>query len=100
MMVADDDDASLNNGTPNDVAICNGFDLVSLPSASSPFCGDSSRPGTCRVDFDGDGTFTIFDLLVLRKWMQLGDPRADVNKDGHIDLFDHLETVEQGMRCQ
>ena len=99
VLIADDDDASLNNGTPNDAAICAGFALIGLPTTPYSPCNDSARPGRCPVDFDGDGVFTIFDMMVLEQWAQKGNPRADVNGDGRIDLFDRLAALELGARC-
>lgn len=98
VLVADDDDASLNNGTPNDDAICAGFDLIGYPLTPYGPCADSAG-GRCPVDFDGDGLFTAFDLMILEEWAKAGDPRADINQDGHIDLFDRHEAVQIGMGC-
>lgn len=100
LLVADDDDASLNNGTPHETEICDSFDVVSLPSSTSPHCDDSVRSDRCRVDFDRDGIFTAFDFILLETWAQRGDLRADVNGDRQIDLFDRLEVIELGMRCR
>jgi len=99
VLVADDDDGALNNGTPNDDAICAGFALINYPIAPYGPCGSAASGGHCLADFDGDGAFTAFDLAILEDWAQEGNPRADVNQDGRIDLFDRLATIEIVMAC-
>lgn len=42
---------------------------------------------------------TVSDLMILREWSEKNDGRADINRDGRVDLFDHLEAIELGMRC-
>ncbi|UYV11795.1 MAG: hypothetical protein NCW75_10855 [Phycisphaera sp.] len=101
VLVADDDDGALNNGTPNDAVICAAFEFVQLPEFS-PYgpCPDSAGSGRCPMDFDGDGAFTAYDLIVLQAWAERDDDRADINRDGRIDLFDHLKAIEIGMSCE
>lgn len=76
-----------------------GFDLIGYPLTPYAPCDDSAGGGRCPVDSDGDGVFTAFDLMILEEWAQEGDPRADINQDGHIDLFDRHEAVQIGMGC-
>ncbi len=44
----------------------------------------------CTIDFDDDGTLTIFDFLEFQNLFQDRDPRADVDGDGMFTLFDFL----------
>ncbi|MEO1008689.1 MAG: GC-type dockerin domain-anchored protein [Planctomycetota bacterium] len=56
-------------------------------------------PPPCRVDLDGDGRATFFDVLRYMELFELRDPLADVTGDGSIDLFDFvafLDAIEAG----
>ena len=44
----------------------------------------------CRVDLDGDGDLTIFDLLAFQNLFQDADPLADFDGDGEFTIFDFL----------
>lgn len=44
----------------------------------------------CRVDFDGDGRLTVFDLIAFQRAFVDGDLRADFDGDGVLSLFDYL----------
>ena len=61
----------------NQFGIKEGF-RVTLPSLA------------CAIDFDEDGTLTIFDFLAFQNLFDDRDPRADVDGDGQFTLFDFL----------
>ncbi len=66
------------------------------------FSGSSSASGhafgfrlgsmarTCLTDLDGDGSLTIFDVLVFSNLFDLMDPRADFDGDGDFTILDFL----------
>ena len=51
--------------------------------------GGSARP-VCRVDFDRDGTLTLFDFIAYQAAFDAGDLRADFDEDGELSVFDYL----------
>ncbi|MEQ8845480.1 MAG: hypothetical protein RIB58_11560 [Phycisphaerales bacterium] len=99
VLAADDDDGFLNNGTPHFDAICQGFERVMLPTGFTLNCPDSAGVARCRVDFDRDGRFTMYDLVTLKQWLIAGDLRADVNGDGHADRLDFIAAIELSIEC-
>ncbi|MFI4882201.1 MAG: GC-type dockerin domain-anchored protein [Phycisphaerales bacterium JB064] len=46
--------------------------------------------GTCRADFDGDGSLTIFDFLAFQNAFDAGSRCADFDGDGQMTIFDFL----------
>ncbi|MEQ8317867.1 MAG: GC-type dockerin domain-anchored protein [Phycisphaerales bacterium] len=44
----------------------------------------------CEVDFDEDGSLTIFDFLAFQNLFDDRHPRADMDGDGQFTLFDFL----------
>ncbi|GIW74195.1 MAG: hypothetical protein KatS3mg103_0717 [Phycisphaerales bacterium] len=69
---------------PNDSVTEAGVDAVSVT-------GFRCVPtGGCRVDFDGDGSLTLFDFLAFQSAFDAGDARADFDGDGQFTLFDFL----------
>ncbi|MFI4917466.1 MAG: GC-type dockerin domain-anchored protein [Phycisphaerales bacterium JB060] len=46
--------------------------------------------GSCRADFDGDGTLTIFDFLAFQNAFGSGSRCADFDGDGALTIFDFL----------
>ena len=49
-----------------------------------------SLDATCRADFDGDGSLTIFDFLGFQNAFDAGDLSADFDGDGSLTIFDFL----------
>jgi hypothetical protein len=96
VLVADDDDNTLANGTPNDAAICAAFDTWGIvPSGGDPDVCEESAGGEpimvgCLADVDRDGALTLFDFLRFQTLFESGDTRADFNDDGSLDMLDFL----------
>ncbi|NRA58330.1 MAG: hypothetical protein HRU13_09495, partial [Phycisphaerales bacterium] len=61
----------------NPFGVKEGF-VVTLPSPD------------CPMDFDEDGSLTLFDFLAFQNLFDARDPRADVDEDGRFTLFDFL----------
>ncbi|MEQ8317948.1 MAG: GC-type dockerin domain-anchored protein [Phycisphaerales bacterium] len=67
-----------------------------LYAGFSQFASDEHRSwarwtlNPCRVDLDGDGELTIFDLLAFQNLFQDGNPLADFDGDGEFTIFDFL----------
>ncbi len=61
----------------NPFGVKEGF-VVTLPSPN------------CLMDFDVDGSLTLFDFLAFQNLFDARDPRADVDEDGRFTLFDFL----------
>lgn len=99
MLVADDDNNDLSDGTPHDTEICNAFTAYGLPESEEIDCPDGAGKLPCPVDFDEDGVFTVFDMLIFSRWLEEGSERADLNRDGRADLFDHLELLHLAAGC-
>ena len=64
---------------------------VSVPTDST----DTSEPQLVRGDTDGDGSFTLIDLVLFQKWLlcipdaKLANPQAaDLSGDAALDVFD------------
>lgn len=85
VLIADDDDGDLSNGTPNLAAICDAFGNHDIFDEN--YCGESApRP---RVpDWDRSGVVDAFDAIGFLAAIQRGDARADVNGDRVLDVFD------------
>ena len=69
-----------------DISVLNMDELVlhdpvtELPPVTTP----------CRVDFDGDGSLTIFDFLAFFNAFSTGQASADFDGDGALTFFDFL----------
>lgn len=42
------------------------------------------------ADIDGDGTMTVNDAVAFMNLAAAGDPRADLNRDGEINILDYI----------
>jgi hypothetical protein len=76
VLVADDDDGSLGNGTPHLAQICTAFGLHSI---SSGHCADFGGSWSCRADCDaagGVGVLDAHDFLCFQKRFEARDPSA------------------------
>ncbi|MEQ9097296.1 MAG: S8 family serine peptidase [Phycisphaerales bacterium] len=51
---------------------------------------DAVLASSCRADFDGDGSLTLFDFLAFQTSFAAGELRADLDGDGEFTLFDFL----------
>lgn len=93
VLMADDDDNDLSNGTPNRDVICTIFaDRLIVSPIGLGLCGSPLHGGgLCAADVDGSGTLDVFDYLVFLNWLDASDPRADWNGDGRIDGFDLMD---------
>jgi len=91
VLSVDDDNNNLADGTPNYDTICRVFEdrLIFLPP-ELPSCGDSAGSRPCLPDTNFDGILDIFDALTFQEWFVAGDPAADFNGDGGVDLSDFL----------
>ncbi|MFG0285153.1 MAG: hypothetical protein ACF8R7_12085 [Phycisphaerales bacterium JB039] len=101
VLTADDTDNDITNGTPNEMDICAAFAAYGIepdPLTHPDICDERAGTG-CLVDFSGDGYFGIADILLFDQLMQARDERADLNRDGRFDLFDHLVLIDLGTRC-
>lgn len=96
VLTADDDNNTLNDGTPNIDEICAAFEAYGI---TSTFCPDSAG-SRCAVDFDGDGQFGLGDVLMFDEWISEQSLRADLNADGQVDLFDRLALLDLGLACR
>lgn len=47
----------------------------------------------CLSDIDGDGRFTYLDVSRFIEAYTMGDPQADLNRDGTIDRFDLMSFI-------
>lgn len=97
VLIADDDDENLNNGTPHEAEICAAFTARSIsPPPGYSVCGESA-PMACRADCDdstGRGILDVFDYLCFLNRFQQSDPWAcefDVfTGPGVCDVFDYV----------
>ncbi len=91
VLVADDTDGDLSNGTPNEDVICAAFAArgIDLP-ANVGACEESAGGGGCRADLNFDGALDFFDFLKFQDLFGAADPRADFTGDGSLDFFDFL----------
>jgi len=90
VLIADDDDGALNNGTPNDAEICAIFAARGIASGSSP-CGLPFTGGTCAVDLDHSGAVDVYDYLMCMGWLHAGDGLADWDRNGTVTIMDAIE---------
>jgi hypothetical protein len=96
VLVADDDNNTLNDGTPNDEAICAAFaEWGIVPGPGDPDVCEESAGGQpiligCVADLDRDGVLTLFDFVKFQSLFESGDHRADINDDGSLDVLDFL----------
>lgn len=99
VLIVDDDDNTLANGTPHAADICGAFGAYSLPEiAPSPDpCAESV--GQCVADLNADGIFDVLDYQLLLTWMGRGDPRADLDGDRRITQFDVLQLLNDSIHC-
>jgi hypothetical protein len=92
VLIADDDDNQISNGTPNDLEICAAFAGrdINTQFTGTP-CPPPLRGGsTCRADLNYDGKLDIFDFLEFERMFVLGDSFCDFTGDGELDFFDFL----------
>jgi hypothetical protein len=89
VLMADDDDGALNNGTPNSSEICDIFFARGITSGSSP-CGSPLSGGECSVDLDRNGVVDVHDYLVYLAWLHDGDLLADWDYDGVVTILDAI----------
>ena len=93
VLVADDDDGVLFNGTPNAGAICGAFAAHSIyESGETGACSESSGM-RCYADFDASGTLDVHDLLMFQNSFANGSLVADCDVDGLLSCFDFLCVV-------
>jgi hypothetical protein len=99
VLVADDDNNNLSDGTPHDAEICAAFTAYGLPAGEEIDCPEASSGERCRVDFDRDGAFSVHDVMMFNELFAEGSSLVDLNGDGRIDLFDHLELTRMALMC-
>src|SRR5690606_8897222 len=92
VLIADDDDGILSNGTPNEEVICAAFASRNIfLTGNYGVCNESAGGGSgCRADLNADGVLDIFDFLAFENMFGLGDMFCDFNGDGELDFFDFL----------
>lgn len=96
VLVADDDNNTLADGTPNAEAICLAFAAWGIvPGPGDPTVCEERAGGEpimigCLADLDRDGALTLFDFMLFNDLFFAGDRRADLNKDGILDVHDFL----------
>lgn len=98
VLIADDDNNDLSDGTPNSDVICAAFAKYFLPENEMDPDPCAERVH-CAADLTADGVFDMFDILLLQRWIDLEDPRADLNGDGAIDHFDMLHLLNLSLSC-
>src|SRR5690606_13463919 len=93
VLIADDDDGILSNGTPNEDVICAAFASRNIfLTGNYGVCNESAGiSGGCRADLNGDGVLDIFDFLEFQKLFAAGDLFCDFTGDRELDFFDFLE---------
>lgn len=89
VLIADDDDSALNNGTPNSDVICAIFADRLITAGGSP-CGSPLHGGSCSVDTDDNGALDAFDYMTFLNWFSSLDPRADWDGDDQFTSLDML----------
>lgn len=102
VLLADDNDANLNNGTPHDTEICSAFCENGVPAPESGICvgstcPESPVPGLCSIDCDfasGRGVLDAEDFSCFMQRFQKNDPWAcnfDLGSGWDVcDVFDFL----------
>lgn len=101
VLVADDDDGDLSNGTPHATQICAGFAQHSIfyPGEPSP-CGESagvtSGPPAVVRDCDRDGAIGLGDFACFLQAYATGSRWADCNRDGQLTVRD-IECFQQAI---
>lgn len=98
VLIADDDNNDLSDGTPNSDVICAAFAKYFLPENEMDPDPCAERVH-CAADLTADGVFDMFDILLLQRWIDQEDPRADLNGDGAIDHFDMLHLLNLSLSC-
>lgn len=99
VFIADDDNNTLADGTPNDVQICSAFNAYFLPE--QPISPDPcAEARSCLADLNADGVVDQLDFLLMDRWFNAADPRADINGDLVIDAFDWLHFLNLSATCQ
>lgn len=99
VFIADDDNNTLADGTPNDVQICGAFNAYFLPEQliSPDPCAEAR---SCLADLNADGVVDRLDFVLMDRWFKSADPRADINGDLVIDAFDWLHFLNLAATCQ
>src|SRR5690606_38418756 len=92
VLLADDLDGILSNGTPNEAVICAAFASRNIfVNGNYGVCTGSARGGSgCRTDLNYDGALDIFDFFEFQNMFAAGDTFCDFNRDGELDFFDVL----------
>lgn len=99
VLIVDDDDNNLANGTPHATDICAAFGAYFLPENNADPDPCAETVGRCVADLNADGIFDMYDYQLLLTWMQNGDPRADLDGDRRITQFDVLYLFNESIRC-
>lgn len=89
MLIADDDDGIIANGTPHYCGIRQAFEDRGVPwPGGLPVCG--SGPGTpqCAADCDGSGAPDAPDFPCFMGRLLAGSVAADCNGDGQLNVAD------------
>lgn len=98
LLLADDNDGNLSNGTPHIFPICQ---KALARELAPPSCENFlDTPIFLRGDANTDGYLDISDAIFLLRYLFIGDSAllcsdaADTNDDGQIDISDAIFTLE------
>lgn len=90
VLTADDDDADISNGTPNDLVICAAFDDRDIETQFGISPCPAPLHGGGRADMNYDGALDFFDFMEFQGAFAAADPFADFTGDGVLDFFDFV----------
>lgn len=91
VLIADDDDEQLSNGTPNDEALCAIYAARQVFLEIDESVCEEHAPGSSYIpDCDCSGNVDLFDALLFQNWFVAGSAEADVNGDNNVDILDWI----------
>jgi hypothetical protein len=91
VLIADDDDENLENGTPNDEALCGIYAARNIYlEIDVEICEEHSGSKICMPDCDCSGIVNLFDVLTFQNWFMVGSAASELNGDGVVDVHDYV----------